>query len=187
VRWLVFAVVVVVAVALDTSFMPRLFALKSVGQLYPQLVAAVVAYVALYAPRLSALWAAWGAGLLLDLALVQPAGLMVGPHALGFTFGAFLVLQLRSIVFRKRVLTVAVLTVICLGASAFVEVAIFALRTWTSGDVVSAGFRPLIELLRRLGMALYSGIVAVPLAWLLLKSQPAWGFLEMRSQRSRGH
>ena len=181
-RWLVFIVVGLLAVALETSFVDWLFTLPALGEVYPSLVGVLVVFVALFAPRATALWAAWGLGLLLDLTLPEPSDLLVvGPHALGFVAGTCVVLYARAMVFRRRALTIGLLTLACLLAAGVVEVTVHTVRLWL-GDAAlySAGFHPAIELLRRIAIALYSALLALPVGWMLVRTLPVWGFQRQR-------
>lgn len=177
-RWTVFFVFAVGAVVLETSDLTfRVLMLDRLGDLYPSFTGILVVFVALFAPRTPALWAAWLAGVLLDLAVARGEIILVGPHALGFVFGTYLVLQVRTMVFRQRILTAALLTVLCLVASGVVEVAILTLRMWLAApDGPSAAVHPMMELGRRVGIAAYSGLLAVPVCWLLMQTAPLWGF-----------
>jgi UDP-N-acetylglucosamine diphosphorylase/glucosamine-1-phosphate N-acetyltransferase len=178
-RWVVLAIFGVSAVAFETSDMvTRVFMLHELGRLYPSPTGVLVVFVALFAPRLTALWAAWGLGLLLDLAIPREQGLLVGPQALGLVFGTYFVLQVRNMVFRQRALTVAVLTLLCLVAAGLVDVGVLTIRSWfaTTGSP-SDHFRPLWALGQRGGIAVYSALLALPLGWLLVRTLPIWGFV----------
>jgi rod shape-determining protein MreD len=173
-----------VALILEMSLRGEMM-LASVGGISPSFMAALVVFIALSAPRLAAVGAAWLMGLLMDLAPEPPAfapGLhLIGPYALGYPVAAFVVVQLRPLVLRRRSLTVAVLTVLALVAVGLVTVTLYTVRGWydlagPGPTGVADGFRPLPELARRLGIALYSGLIAFPLGWLLLATAGWWGF-----------
>ncbi len=179
-KWIVFVIVAIFAVAIETSPIRNLVTLHALGDLYPSLVSVLLVFVALFAPRTTALWAAWGLGLFMDLALPRASGLLIGPLALGYCFGTFLVLQVRTMVFRRRLLTLAVLTMMFCAASAIVEVALPTIRSWFGSAVE---FQPFVELLRRFGMAVYSGLLAIPVGWILMQTLRLWGFQHATDRR----
>jgi rod shape-determining protein MreD len=182
-RWVPFAIAAVLAAVLDTSNLMDLFTLRGLGSLTPSLTAIVAVFVALFAPKTIALWAAWCLGLLADLCPPNET-VVIGPYTLGYVFGAYAVVQVRTLVFRRRVLTVAVLTVVCLVAVGVVSVGLGTLRSWYPGAPAPwADFRPLPELGRSLGIAVYSGLFALPVGWLLMRTQPLWGFQHAGDRR----
>lgn len=182
-RWLPFAFAAVLAAALDSSDLMGLFTLRGLGSLTPSLSAVLAVFVALFAPRTVALWAAWCLGLLADICPPHEA-VTIGPFALGYVFGAYAVIQVRTLVFRRRILTMAVLTVISLVAVGVVSVGIGTLRSWYPGAPAAwADYRPLSELGRSVGIAIYSGLFAVPAGWLLMRTQPLWGFQHATDRR----
>jgi rod shape-determining protein MreD len=181
-RWPTFIVLGILAVALQTSALHELVTLKALGDLSPNLLAVLAVFIALFAPRATALWAAWILGLMLDLC--QLDRLLVGPYALGFVLGTFIVLQLRTMVFRRRVLTLALLTLICLVAAAVVEVTLHTVRSWyPQAPPAWSDYRPLGRLLYLLAAAVYAALLAIPLGWLLHKTFPLWGFHQVVERR----
>jgi rod shape-determining protein MreD len=183
VRWPIFAVFAFAALVLQLSARNAL-TLYSLWGISPDVVAALVVFVALFAPRTGALWAAWGLGLLVDLSPQDHAGgyYVVGPHALGYTAGAYLVLQLRTMVFRRRALTVGFLTSLALVAASLVAVMLLSIRSFYAGDG-AMGYGPMSDLGQRCMIAMYSGLVAVPLGWLLGYTMPLWGFQPAAGRR----
>ncbi|MFO0873224.1 MAG: hypothetical protein U0575_04545 [Phycisphaerales bacterium] len=177
-RWGVFLVVALVAAACDTS----LTALLSIGTIVPQLMPLVAVFVALAAPRTTVLWACLFMGLVVDLcspafdAQLRPLHL-AGPHALGYLFAANLVLPLRTMVLKRNPLTLGALTAIFSMAASLVVVALWSVRTWyPDPPVVFGGDSALTELGRAGLRALYSGAIAVPIGWFLVRTAPLWGF-----------
>jgi cell shape-determining protein MreD len=194
-RWAVFAALAFIALAAELSLRPVLM-FHTIGGISPSFLACLAVFIAMFAPRLTALWSCWLLGLLLDLSTPfaasagsvagvpgAPGGgaatyYLIGPYALGYTFAAYMVLQMRPMVFRQRALSIGVMTGLSLLAVALISVAIFVVRSWYAADagIYSTGVSAGSELLRRLGIALYSALVAVPLGWLLLATLPYWGF-----------
>ncbi|MCZ6836492.1 MAG: hypothetical protein O7G85_12015, partial [Planctomycetota bacterium] len=149
----------------------------------PSFMACLAVYVAMFAPRLTALWSCWLMGFLLDLSTPFTPGdggsfYLVGPYTLGYVFSAYMIIQLRPMVFRQRALTVGFFTLLSLLVVALISVAIFVVRSWYDTDPMvyptSAGAGG--ELFRRFGIALYSALIAIPLGWILLATLPYWGF-----------
>ena len=127
-RWGVFILALAVCLTLDISFLQVL----AIGPIFPGVCGALVVYVALFAPRQTALWAALITGVMLDLgspALFGESQMVhvIGPHALGYVFGAYLVLLLRSIVVRRNPLTVGMLVLPCLLAASLVYMGIWSI------------------------------------------------------------
>lgn len=173
-RWSVFAVAGFLAVVIQLSLRNAL-TLHELWGISPDVTACVVVFIALFAQRSAALWGAWMIGTLLDLA-PQSSGTsahVVGIYALGYTAGAYAILQMRTMVFRRRAITIGFLTVVCVLASSLIAVMLLAIRSWYPGEL---HYAPLADLGRRVLIALYSGIVAIPLGWLLGFTLPLWGF-----------
>lgn len=177
-NWLVFLASALVAAALDGGFTAAL----ALGPFRPSMLPAVVAFVALHGPRRTTLWAAFAAGVLADL--LQPsigaAGLpfhVLGPNALGFSFGATVVLLLRSMVFRRNPLTLGLMTAVLSIGLTVVTAAIFSARRYWTDELPPWGGEPVQPwILGQLGSDLVSGAWAVPLAWALNASLERWDF-----------
>jgi rod shape-determining protein MreD len=178
VNWLAFLVALLAAAALDGGFTAAL----ALGPFRPALVPAILAFVALHGPRRTALWAAFAAGILVDL--LQPsigaAGApfhVIGPNALGGAFGVTAVLLLRSMVFRRNPLTLGFMTVVVSIGITLVTAAIFAIRRFWSDELPPWGAEPVQPwILRQLVADLVSGLWAIPLAWPLNASLERWDF-----------
>ncbi len=181
-RWAVFLVAAVVAVVLDVSFLDGL-APDNAREIRPSITAVLAVLLTLSAPRTTALWACFLLGLALDLSLpvISPAGsvwYLVGPHTLGYVAAGYLVVRSRPVLFRQRALTIGVVTLGFVVVMSLVSILLFTVRSihpgepdvgWTDGSIARAiGIRLLI--------AIYSGVVAVPVGWGLVKSIPLWGF-----------
>ncbi|MHC4414713.1 MAG: hypothetical protein ACYS0G_05465 [Planctomycetota bacterium] len=193
-RWLVFVIFALAGLVLDVSLLDVL-APDELRQIRPSLCGVLAVFVALSAPRMTALWACFILGMLLDLShpLTMPEPLLdasypvaspvvrrlhvIGPYALGYVAGGCLVLQVRTMVFRRRPLAIGVMTVGFLLAVHVVVVGLYVVRSWyPGGPVFWTELATLNELLRRFLIALYSGLFAIPIGWLLVKSMPLWGF-----------
>ena len=178
-RWLVFVIAAFMAVAAGFRFQQYLHP-SGAWFLTPSFAACLLAFVALLGPPVVVVWAAWILGMLADLSpgLGESGGGLhvIGPHALGYPLGAWLVLNFRTWMFRRRVTTVAMLTFVCVLAAGVVQIVIGILRywlPWAGGELVPFG---LGEILHECGNAGYSAILAIPVGWLLLQTLPLWRF-----------
>lgn len=177
-RWPVFACFALAFLVIDVSFAQVVM----LGGYAPSFTVALVTYLALFAPRLTALWAAWWLGLLLDLATEIPHGPgrsapMIGPHALGFVFACFALLQVRSMLIRRHLVTVAIAAFAVGVMAALVRVFVVAAHGWYEPDVIGfARGSAMAELGWEVGRAAYSAIVAGVLAPVLLWTEPLWSF-----------
>lgn len=177
-RWGIFLIAMAIALTLDQSFLHVL----AVGSVFPGICGTLVVFVALFAPRLTALWAALTVGLMLDLgtasATLDGTGIHVlGPHAIGLVLGVYLVLLLRSVVVRRNPFTVGMLVFPCLIAMGLFSMGLWSIRGFYSGTVLPwADASALGEFGRVLGWAFYSALLGVPIGWLLLLTWPVWRF-----------
>jgi cell shape-determining protein MreD len=178
-RWPVFLVFAFIFLALDTSLM-AVFSLPRLGHIAPHIVVVLAVFVCLFASRLSALSACLLLGVLMDLTIPPPGETVVyviGPYGLGLLFGGYLILQMRTMVFRQRAITIGVLSALATIAMAIPMIAIFMIRSWYGEDVsYPIGNSAARELFRHLGIAIYTGLIALPLGWLLLATYHLWGF-----------
>ncbi len=181
-NWAVFAVAAVVGLVLDQALLDALALDPASRQIRPSLCAALAVFVALSAPRFPALWACYLLGLLLDLSsplVLGGSGVfhLVGPWALGYTAGAWILLRTRRSLLRQRPLTLGAMTVVFLLAVHAVAVAVYVVRSFHPGPELSWASGGLAaEIGRRLLVSLYCGLVAVPAGWLLLRTVPLWRF-----------
>ena len=177
-RWGVFIIALAVFLVMDQSFLQVL----AVGSVFPGICGTLVVYVAMFSPRSTSLWAALLCGLMLDLGSPDVLSTgesihVIGPYALGFTLGAYVVLLLRSIVVRRNPLTIAMLLIPCLVVSSVVYLAVWSLRGFYAETILPWGELSLgSEMGRIFGWILYSSILAVPVGWLLLLSWEFWKF-----------
>lgn len=183
-NWLVFAVAALLAAALDGGFTAAL----AIGWARPSLLPAVVTFVALHGPRRTTLWAAFAAGLVADLLepSIGAAGVpfhVLGPNALGYSFGAAAVLLLRSMVFRRNPLTLGFLTAVLAIGVTLVTAAILSARRLWGDEVPPWGPEPVQPwILRQFATDLVSGLWAIPLAWPLNASLERWDFFSIGSR-----
>jgi hypothetical protein len=183
VRWGVFLIFALIGIAVDGGLLDVL-RIESLWDIRPSFCAVLAVFMALSAPRITALWGCFALGLLLDLSTPYTADgnrivWLVGPYALGLLAGGWLVVRGRTMVFRRRALTIGVMTLGFLLVAQGIIVVLLVLRSrgWYPGGPVhwtdvSLG----IEVLRRILIAMYSGLFGVPAGWLLVRTLPLWGF-----------
>ena len=191
-RWPVFLIFAWIALALEAGFRDIL-AIPGLGLISPSAAACLVVFVALFAPRSSALWAAWVLGVLMDLMTEysrggNPSVFLIGPYALGYAASALVILQVRILVFRQRILTFALLTFLSLLVTGVVYVAILAVRNVYPEAVQPEYFTDsasaMGELGRRFGIAVYSAIIAIPIGAVLMKTIALWTFQTQHVRRT---
>ena len=178
-----FAIAAFIVIVAQLSLRDTL-TLHSVGEIKPDFVACLAVFIALFAERFAALWACWILGLLMDLA--PSAGDMpwhlIGPNALGYVFGGYLVLQLRTMVFRRRAVTAGFVTFLFLLAAGLLATFLLMIRSWYIPDTpLYAG--PVAEFWRCIKTALYTGVIGVPFGWLLQLTIVPWGFTRGAARR----
>lgn len=176
-RWAVFLVAAVSAVVLDVSFLDGM-APDSAREIRPSITAALAVFLTLCAPRMPALWACFLLGLALDLSLPSARSggevvYLVGPHTLGYVAAGYLVVRSRPVLFRQRALTIGVVTLGFVVVVNMTAILLDAVRSLHPGE--SFGWTGRAVGIRLL-VAIYSGVVAVPVGWGLVKSIPLWGF-----------
>lgn len=182
-RWGIFAIFALLVLSLDAG-LSDVLRIESLWDIRPNLCGVLAVFVALSAPRIAALWGCFMIGLLLDLSIEYTAGgnsgvFLVGPYALGLLAGGWLVLRGRTMVFRRRALTIGVMTVVSLllAQAIIMMLLVIRSRSWYPGGPIHWPDNAVgIELLRRVLIAVYSGVAAVPGGWLLVRTLPLWGF-----------
>ncbi|HMN95912.1 MAG TPA: hypothetical protein PKC43_09980 [Phycisphaerales bacterium] len=186
-RWSVFLVAALLVTALDGSLM----GLFSVGGTAPSLAPLLVVFVAMHAPRPTAMWAGMLVGLLADLSTPLVDGTLrpihlIGPAALGYLFAVNLVLPLRSMVLRRNPLTLVVLVALASFGCGLVITAIWTARSLLGESIDPFGGRSAAGELALVSLrGALSGAAALPMGWLLMKSAPIWGFQSGGSRMMR--
>lgn len=172
-NWLIFALASYLFLVLQTS----LGSLLTIDHASPDFMLILLVFVGLCAPSRVLAWTALIIGLLVDL---QPGPLavpIIGPAVLGYLAGAYVLVQLRGLVFRESVITFAALVLIVGIAVQLVMVAIYTLRgfPWPLAEPVP-GWVATDQLVQRFFVLIYSMVLAVPLGWLLLRTSSLWSF-----------
>ncbi|MFW6336153.1 MAG: rod shape-determining protein MreD [Phycisphaeraceae bacterium] len=173
--WLVFALMTYLLTALQEGLSPLWsIPVGRAAEAAPSLLLVLLCFVSLLATGATSLWVALLLGLIADALSGTP---IVGPHALGFMLGSYVVLQLRALVFRESVFTLAFMTLAAGLFAHLAAVALLAIRGLPiSPAEVTPGFAAADQLVTRFFDVLYSAVVAIPLGWLLFKTAPLWRF-----------
>lgn len=159
-RWFYFLLLVLLVLILESGLMQVLWVPTRLGQIGPELLAAVVVFVALHVSNgAEAALAGWAAGMALDLTL---SGEGMGLFSLVYAMGGAGVWRVRGLFLREFATTQAVLTFLfCL----------FAYETWMLFSLAlnagPSGGSAWGHLLQALGVALYSAVLAPPVCLLL--------------------
>lgn len=132
-NWWPFAVAWAVLMSLDSGLMSAF----AVGQAVPQAWPVLLAFVALHASRQAAFWSAAAIGLWLDAsrpAVADAAGAgavavhVFGPNVLACAAAAWVLLELRVVLYRRNLATVLLGTVVAAWISSLAFVAIGGIR-----------------------------------------------------------
>lgn len=166
-NWLVFVIAAWVSFGLEFGLRDAL----QLGELNisPHFAVILLVFVAMWAAPGAALSASVIIGIGLDLfyQLKLDDGsdvVVIGPHALGCLLAGYAVINMRALMFRKNVLSIAFLSLV---ATALMQVVVVALLT-ARGAYDALVFGPaMAELGQRLGSAVYTGLVAFPLGAML--------------------
>ncbi len=182
-NWITFIVFAYIALVLEVSCRGA-FAIYSLGGVTPSFIMPMFVAIALAAPRFHVMWAAIILGLAIDLSspFAQSNGtelFVPGPHALGLAITGWLITQVRSSVFRDRVITIASMTFCAVLLSGILVLLLYRLRAAfpDAGSYFMTGSMT-GDVVRTVGNAVYSALIAVPLGWLMLRTQPMWGFVQ---------
>lgn len=183
-NWLVFAIVAYVLLVLQVG-LRTLLGLPGPEGVAPSFTLILLVYVGLMAPPRTAMWAALVLGVLVDAVQGPMHGVQVlGPTALGYVAGAVVILQLRGIVFRESVLTMAVTTFF---VGIFVQLTMIAMYTFRGLGFIPAeavpGWSVADELVAGFQMLLYTSAWAFVVGFVLLRLEPLFSFPKPRSDR----
>lgn len=176
--WAIFAICALIAMVFEVGLVDTVHILH----IKPSMCAVLATFIALSAPRVTALWACMALGLLLDLSTDLSVGFsrtlhLIGPYTLGYVFACFIVLQMRSTVFRRRALTIGTMTLLFAFSAMVITVTLYIIRSWyPEGPLYWAEVSTFNEIMRRFFSAIYSGVMGVPIGWVLARSTPLWQF-----------
>lgn len=176
-NWVAFVLLVWLGAGLEVGLLGAL----EVGPwgIAPRPLLLVLTFVGLFAPRWHALWAGVVVGVVLDvLQVVGVSGsersvVVIGPHALGCVLGVYAVLTARSLVFRDRVTTLAMLSFVVVVLVGLVSSFVMLVRSaYDVTEALPAG-RMLVVWV---GSGLYTGLAAFPASVVFAVVRPLVGF-----------
>ncbi len=178
-RWPVFGIVAYVWLFLEEGTRTLL----AIGQITPSFLLILMVFIGLWAPPLTAAWAAIILGLMTDLTTpIQPANYpadvaLIGPACLGYLVGVYVTIQLRMMVFRDSPLAVGVLVFLAGMFAQLVIVAVLTMRglPWLTAQPVQ-GWSAADQLVHRFLVLLYTAALTIPMGYLLLRLQWMFGF-----------
>lgn len=174
-RWLIFTIAAFVAYVLETG-LRNLLAIPDEAGAAPSFLLILAAFIGLMAPSPTVAWAALVLGLLTDLKTpLTSDGVLIGPAAVGFLAGGYALVQLRAMVFRESVLSLAVMTFTMGVFAQLVIVAILTVRGLTPAGPIEGWDAP-TQLLHRFFDLLYTVALSIPLGVLLFRYVQVWGF-----------
>lgn len=142
----------------------------------PSFALIYLVFVALSAPKRTALWAGLVIGLLLDLTRALPSAdaqsvvTVIGPMTLGGALAAYAVVQVRGVLYQRNPLTAPVVTAIAVFLAHLVAIATLELRSWydPAVDISALG-----DVARAALIAVYSAAVMFVVNLLLRPALPA--------------
>lgn len=158
-RWWIFAIVAYLVLGIEVSLRDVL-EIGATG-VSPSLVIIYATFIALNAPGRIAIWSCLALGLAMDLLNAAGGGthIVIGPYALGLALACVLLLQMRTMVLHRNLTTLALCVFLAAVMAHVVVLALMTARSWIDPFTWSPGR----ELLTRLGIALYSAVLTLPL------------------------
>ena len=93
------------------------------------------------------------------------------------------VLAVRTSVFRQRALTIGLVAFGGMVLMHLIVVLVFSVRSLYPTDVIWSSLPFGQELARRLLIAAYTGALAIPVGWMLVRSAPLWRFQQHGTRR----
>jgi hypothetical protein len=176
-NWLVFAITSYIFLLMQNG-LTSLMGIPDALGVSPDFLLILAVYIGLLAPTRTVAWGMLSLGILANL-LPGPidADPVLGPVALGYLAGAFAVLQLRTLVFRESVVSLAIMVFVVGIFIQLVTVALYTARglpflladpipNWSASD----------QLVHRFLELLYSALIAIPLGYLLIHLRHSFKF-----------
>jgi hypothetical protein len=183
VNWLLFVVLGWLFLGLEQGLRDAL-ALGALGAA-PSFVFVLMAFVAMSAPRTTIFWTAAAMGVCLDLLFRLPLRegtgtvTILGPHALAYAIAAQLILSMRGLMIRRNPLTLGFLAFVGSLVAFLVLVGFYTIRHAAGAPIAWEAKR---QLLAAMGSSLYTGVLAIVLAFVLLPLTSVLGFPDHKSR-----
>ncbi|MBI1368913.1 MAG: hypothetical protein GC162_09705 [Planctomycetes bacterium] len=186
-RWWVFAIFAYLLLGIEVSVSDVLSIPTKFGPVVPHFMLILAVFVGLAAPTGVVLASSLIIGGLIDLTTTWPLpgdhGLtLLGPHALAYLVGGYVLLQVRPMLFREHPLTVAAMMLVAGVAVELIVVAVFTIRAWYEP---LAGWSATSELVIRAIGLFYSAFVGFILAIPLCRLTPLFGFTSIKPPGAR--
>lgn len=179
-NWLSFTIAAWVCLGLELGLRATLQ--LGPNAIAPSFVVALLIFVSLHASHRSVTWAAIILGVLIDLTgsielVPRETAVIVGPHAIGYFIAAQLVLAMRGMVVSRNPLSMGVLSLFAAAIAQIIVVAFLTYHKVIRDPIVWNASERLVD---GLASAVYTGVVAVLLALLLIPVTPFFGFATAR-------
>lgn len=173
-NWLTFSILAYAAYAVQLVLGP----LWSVNGREPVLLLVLLVFVGLQAPGMHVAWAAAVLGVMADVYFNDYQTGLIGPWALGYLAAGYALTQMRNLLFKDSMFTIAIMTLVAGVFALLVATTLHALRDNVAflGNPPVEGFSAAGQLYHGFATLLYTAAFAIPLGYVLLKSQPVWGF-----------
>ena len=172
-NWLTFAILAYLAYALELMLAP----LWGINGHQPMLLLILLVFIGLQAPAMTVAWASVLLGLLVDIHLQQHEPGLIGPWALGFLAAGYAMVQLRNLLFRDSMFTIAIMSLV---AGIFALLVATTLHTMRGipllGNEPVENYSAANQLFSGFFTLLYTAVIALPMGAALLKSRAMWGF-----------
>jgi rod shape-determining protein MreD len=175
-RWITFILLLYIAAALHSAW----FCALGGAEKFPRIdyVAMLAIFYALFAAEDYALMAALCCGILYDLMAPSP----IGPHTFSLALVAWVIVRVRLSIFREHVISQAVVTMLAAAAFGLLTQSLWVIMPKLLG-IATTGLPFGAAMKAWLINALYTGIVAPGVFWLLFKLNTLLGF-SVRGPRS---
>lgn len=173
-NWLTFSILAYAAYAIQLVLAP----VWMLSNREPMLLLILLVFIGLQAPGMHVAWAAVVLGILADVLGNHHVTGLIGPWALGFLAAGYALSQIRNLLFKDSVFTMAIMTLIAGVFALLVATTLQALRDNIPilGNDPVEGFKAVDQLYYGFATLLYTAVIAIPVGFLLLKMRSLWGF-----------
>ena len=181
-NWLIFTLVAYFAYVVQAGLAP-VWMLGARTE--PRLLLVLLVYIGLQASPVTVAFAALALGLLHDIQGTGVDGL-IGPWALGYLAASYALLQLRNLLFKDSVFTIAIMTLVAGVFAYLVSTALYSFRgvPFLLGQP-APGFSAANALFQGFLDLIYTAVFAVPLGYGLIRTRKIWSFVAAGRHRQR--
>ncbi len=178
-RWIAFLIAAMVAVAIDSGLV-GVFTIRPLASATPSVAAVLLAFVALQTRPSTARWAAWFLGVMLDLSPTAAGAVggipIIGPRTLGCVAAVQVILLVRPVLFRRRIVTIAVMSGVTWITIGLVAAAVETIRWWLPWTHAMAPPPASTRVLTVLASGVYTALLGLPVGAVLAASAGFWRF-----------